>query len=81
MGAHLVRLILGPENDHTFGTHFCTDLDRFEKPTPKHKSRWCKNLGHETDGSHVAQNGPLLLLFECGSYLGPLCGTPKLRPY
>ena len=51
VGAHLVPPILGPENDRSFGARFCADLHRFSKPTPKHKSRWTKNLGHKTDGS------------------------------
>ena len=52
MGAHLVRPFLGPENDRSFGARFFTDLNGFTRPTPKRKSRWSKNLGHETDGSH-----------------------------
>jgi len=52
MGAHLVRSFLGPENDRSFGARFFTDLNSFTRPTPKHKSRQSKNLGHENDGSH-----------------------------
>ena len=52
MGAHIVRPFLGPENDRSFRARFFTALNGFTRPTPKHKSCWSKNLGHETDGSH-----------------------------
>jgi hypothetical protein len=54
MGAHLVRPILGPENDLTFGAHFRTDLNRFSSPTTKHKSGWGENLGV---GNHSSGGG------------------------
>ena len=54
MGAHLVRPILGPENDPTFGAHFRTDLNRFSSPTTKQKSGWGENLGV---GNHSSGGG------------------------
>ena len=54
MGAHLVRSLLGPENDPTFGAHFRTDLNRFSSPTTKHQSSRGENLGV---GNHSSGGG------------------------
>ncbi len=48
MGAHLVRPILGPENDLSFGAHFWTDLSLFQARPPNTSQAGAKTSAWKT---------------------------------